>query len=469
MAQRPGLPIDRDVHPAPGDLGSCDNADSNRVDCYAGSCHTQSHGDTLTGAGRSLSWEAENRPISITLGGITTTFGYDGDGKRVMKAESNGSVVTTTHYIGNYFEQVLVNDVVTETVKYYYASGKRIAMSRNGTLSYIFTDHLGGTSVVLNPSNGITNTIAYYPFGASRFSTGDLQTDRLFTGQRLDETGLYDFGARMYDVMGRFISPDSIVPEPGKPQDLNRYSYGRNNPLKYVDPSDHASIIGEDESGNFLYGEDPDDPYATRGPDSPAPFNSNPAEPVVYGPPAPQYIEGRYTAMPVKSGMNTIYTYQPTADPPDSANLPAGSAKTAGSAIELINSFGAHTGLWEISGGVLETKSGYVFKIYVDTMRQSQSDLTYAPVAQLSWASGENRAIDLERQYVYRPQPSWIEDILLPPLPSALYGADVPVPYNLGKPESLQVDLGQRIGRYDVSRLGMAGGRSVIYKYPFGR
>jgi RHS repeat-associated protein len=66
-------------------------------------------------------------------------------------------------------------------------------------------------------------------------------TDRLFTGQRFDGTiGLYDYGARFYDpALGRFISADPIVPKPGNPQALNRYSYVYNNPLRYTDPSGH--------------------------------------------------------------------------------------------------------------------------------------------------------------------------------------------------------------------------------------
>jgi hypothetical protein len=40
-------------------------------------------------------------------------------------------------------------------------------------------------------------------------------------------------------ALGRFIVPDTIVPEPGNPQALNRYAYVNNNPLKYTDPSDH--------------------------------------------------------------------------------------------------------------------------------------------------------------------------------------------------------------------------------------
>ena len=81
-------------------------------------------------------------------------------------------------------------------------------------------------------------TISYFPYGVTRLETGTLDTDKLFTGQRLDDTGLYFYGARYYDAtIGRFISPDSIVPNPANPQCLNRYSYCVNNPLKYIDPS----------------------------------------------------------------------------------------------------------------------------------------------------------------------------------------------------------------------------------------
>jgi RHS repeat-associated protein len=63
-----------------------------------------------------------------------------------------------------------------------------------------------------------------------------------FTGQRTDDnTGLYYYNARYCDPsIGRFISADTIVPNPAKPQTLNWYFYCLNNPLKYVDPSGHA-------------------------------------------------------------------------------------------------------------------------------------------------------------------------------------------------------------------------------------
>jgi RHS repeat-associated protein len=76
-----------------------------------------------------------------------------------------------------------------------------------------------------------------------------MPTDKMFTGQRLDQTGLYYYGARYYDpLMGRFISADAIVQNFKNSQCLNRYSYCLNNPLKYSDPSGHIlpllAIVG---------------------------------------------------------------------------------------------------------------------------------------------------------------------------------------------------------------------------------
>jgi hypothetical protein len=64
---------------------------------------------------------------------------------------------------------------------------------------------------------------------------------------------LYFFNARYYSgALGRFVSADTIVPQPGNPQAFNRYSYVTNNPVKYTDPSGHCRY---DENGDFTYDE----------------------------------------------------------------------------------------------------------------------------------------------------------------------------------------------------------------------
>jgi len=84
----------------------------------------------------------------------------------------------------------------------------------------------------------------YYPFGETRLTTGTIFTDKLFTGQRdMAGLGIYHYGARFYSPkLGRFLSADTIVPNFANPQDFNRYSYVRNNPLRYTDPSGNIPI-----------------------------------------------------------------------------------------------------------------------------------------------------------------------------------------------------------------------------------
>jgi RHS repeat-associated protein len=68
-----------------------------------------------------------------------------------------------------------------------------------------------------------------------------MPTDRRYTSQPEDASGLYYYGARYYDPqLGQFISPDTIIPDPTKLIDYNRYLYARGNPVKYNDPTGHC-------------------------------------------------------------------------------------------------------------------------------------------------------------------------------------------------------------------------------------
>jgi RHS repeat-associated protein len=104
------------------------------------------------------------------------------------------------------------------------------------TLSYIHQDSLGSSTVMSDANGQALSSITYYPFGETR--SGSVSTDKKFTGQRQDGTGLYYYNARYYDPeIGRFISADTVVQSQKSSQYLNRYSYTKNNPLKYVDPT----------------------------------------------------------------------------------------------------------------------------------------------------------------------------------------------------------------------------------------
>uniref|UniRef100_UPI0024A67658 RHS repeat-associated core domain-containing protein n=1 Tax=Pelagibius sp. Alg239-R121 TaxID=2993448 RepID=UPI0024A67658 len=65
------------------------------------------------------------------------------------------------------------------------------------------------------------------------------ETPRGFTGhEHLDGVGLIHMNGRVYDpTLGRFLSADPNVQAPDDTQSFNRYSYVKNNPLSYTDPS----------------------------------------------------------------------------------------------------------------------------------------------------------------------------------------------------------------------------------------
>jgi RHS repeat-associated protein len=120
-------------------------------------------------------------------------------------------------------------------------------MRIGSTLYYVLKAHLGSASVLMD-INGNTSTGAntrYYPFGEARFSTGPMLTDKLFTSQReITGLGIYHYGARFYSPkLGRFISPDTIIPDPTNPQSWNRFSYTINNPIRYNDPDGHCAPV----------------------------------------------------------------------------------------------------------------------------------------------------------------------------------------------------------------------------------
>ena len=141
---------------------------------------------------------------------------------------------------------------------YYQAAGRRVAMRVQDSTTetnqdyYLFPDHLGSTNVSYRPDNSATVVQRYFPWGMVRPSGPNaLPTSYAYTGQRLDETiGLMYYGARFYDgALGRFISPDTIVPEPGNPQALNRYAYVLNNPVRYTDST---GMFSEDQIMQYL-------------------------------------------------------------------------------------------------------------------------------------------------------------------------------------------------------------------------
>ena len=195
---------------------------------------------------RNFKYDGENRMVdfNVTAGGTLThvKYRYDGEGRRVQKEVVGGR---TTTYVYNILGQLV-------------AEFGGAAPETPGT-QYLTPDHLGSTRVVTDDGMDgadpvVLSRLDYLPFGqeiepnrgnrsAVSGYTADLADGpaQKFTGKERDtESRLDYFGARYFGgAGGRFTSVDPLLSsgQIGQPQSWNRYSYGLNNPLRFVDPS----------------------------------------------------------------------------------------------------------------------------------------------------------------------------------------------------------------------------------------
>jgi RHS repeat-associated protein len=103
-------------------------------------------------------------------------------------------------------------------------------------------DHLGSTNVITHANGSIAAEMEYFPFGSVRYERRNGFTSAYaYTNQEREETGLFNYGARLYNpFIGRFITADPIGENYNAPQTLNRYAYVTNNPQLYIDPTGNS-------------------------------------------------------------------------------------------------------------------------------------------------------------------------------------------------------------------------------------
>lgn len=161
----------------------------------------------------------------------TTTFIYDSTGARTKKVAGS----TTSIYLGKDFD--LEGSAST---KYIFLGDQRIASkSSSGSFFFYHTDHISSSNVLTDASGNQAALYEYDPYGSTITHTGTADVKHRFTGHESDDTtGLIYMNARYMDPeLGRFITADPTVQHPNDAQDLNRYAYARNNPIRFTDPT----------------------------------------------------------------------------------------------------------------------------------------------------------------------------------------------------------------------------------------
>lgn len=179
---------------------------------------------------------------------LIAEYVYDYNGTRLIKKQYVNGVLDKTVYSPSdkYETTKIASGGATQNTSYYFANDQIIAKKDStGNKTYFHNDHLGSSSVITDASGAVVESTKYDPWG--EVTAGGTKSKFQYTGQEKDsETGLNYYNARYYDShIKRFTQPDDYVQNIYDPQDLNPYSYVKNNPIRYTDPTGHFFVVDD--------------------------------------------------------------------------------------------------------------------------------------------------------------------------------------------------------------------------------
>ena len=213
---------------------------------------------TNDGSGQ-RTYDAENRMLTATNGGVSSSYTYDADGQRVRRIIGAQETWQVYGIGGELLAEYAVGASPGAPQKEYgYRNGQLLVVwdgSETGDrqLQWLVQDHLGSTRMVVDRSGSLGGIRRhdYAPFGeelvagvgirsASNGYSNDSVRQKYGSYERDNETGL-DFAQARYfsNAQGRFTGADPLLAsgKANNPQTWNRYTYALNNPLQYVDPT----------------------------------------------------------------------------------------------------------------------------------------------------------------------------------------------------------------------------------------
>ncbi len=186
--------------------------------------------DTLT-----YTWNGLGQLIQVVApGGATTTYGYDGFGRRVRKTV-NGD---TTRYLLDGDRVMAETDgvgAVRALYSYFPGVDRPHAMLRNNKRYYFAQDVQGNIIGLMDSVGHVAQTYNYTPYGEAVDDMGESVVNPYrYKGREWDaEARLYYMRARYYDPMlGRFLSEDPI----GLAGGINPAMFVDGDPVNLYDP-----------------------------------------------------------------------------------------------------------------------------------------------------------------------------------------------------------------------------------------
>ena len=234
------------------------DANGNRTLAY-GMVASYDDQDRLTSfGGAQYTYTANGELQQITVGAITTTYGYDvfgnlkhvdlpgggtldylvdGRNRRIGK-KVNGTLTQGFLYQDQLKPAAELDTAGNVVSRFVYAGKANVPdyMVKGGVTYRILSDALGSVRLVVDSATGqIAQRIDYDDWGNVQSDTNPGFQPFGFAGGLYDrDTGLVRFGARDYDPrIGRWTAKDSIGFAGG---DTSLYAYVKGNPATYIDP-----------------------------------------------------------------------------------------------------------------------------------------------------------------------------------------------------------------------------------------
>ncbi len=235
------------------------------------------NGNMTSGDGLVLAYNFMNKPLLINRGAASSEFAYGPSGARYRHRFMAAGVDITTFYVDKSHELVVDAVAGTEATREYVGGYVLISNTTAGgstgtprrDIKYIHRDRLGSSDTITDATGGMMSmpdgSSAQRGFGAfgrprnadwSDRIAGDVGrwntpafAERGFTDhEHLDAQRVIHMNGRAYGYeLGRFLSVDPFIVDPGNSQALNPYSYVLNNPVSNTDPSGYAANQDEEQ------------------------------------------------------------------------------------------------------------------------------------------------------------------------------------------------------------------------------
>ena len=225
---------------------------------------------------RDIQYNFLNLPQKVIGSRDETNYIYRTDGSKVRKTYSylipNGYDFMTAVRVIDYIDgfQYMMEDTsgmicldcppVAPVLQFVPTAEGYYDFTKNAYI-YNYVDHLGNVRVsYYKNSAGVLTVLEennYYPFGLKHEGynnlAGNPSYQYKYNGKELQETGMYDYGARFYmPDIGRWGVLDPLAEAYTK---FSPYNYTLNNPIFFIDPNgtyvDTSEIYAKNKDGSY--------------------------------------------------------------------------------------------------------------------------------------------------------------------------------------------------------------------------